>query len=326
MNNRRKLVIVLGAGALTAPFRSFAQPQGKVWQIGLLHIGDDHVPPSYKPLLEGMRALGYEEGHNVHYDFRNAPDESAALEVARTFVREHMDMIVAFDQEACSAAHKATATVPIVMVNAANAIAAGFGKTLARPGGNMTGFAGVPLLPAKELEILHDIAPKLRRVLVLYDSRDAASLAWRGDARKAAKKLGITLIERDAGDPARIDAVFSKLKSGDAEAVMFTSTSVRHRFQKHVLPLASARGMAMVSNRRDMVEAGALFAYTYDFAKVGRLAAGRYVDRVLKGSNPGDLPIEEVTEYQLVVNRGAAKRHGWPLSETVLVRAEYIVD
>jgi putative ABC transport system substrate-binding protein len=320
------LVIALGAGALIARLPTFAQQQGKVWRIGLLHIGDDHMPPSYEPLREGMRALGYEEGRNVWYDFRNISDDGAALEAARTLVRERVDLIVAFDQEACNAAHKAAATIPIVMINAYNAIAAGFAKTLAKPGGNMTGFAGRAELPAKELEILHEIAPKLRRVLLLFDSRDAASIGWRGDVRKAAKILRVSLIERDAGDPDSLNMVFGKLKTGDAEAVLFASPTVRHRYQKQVLALASSRGMAMVGSRKDMVAAGALFSYSYDFAKVGRLAAGRYVDRVLKGTNPGDLPIEEVTEYELVVNRGVAQRHGWTLSQTVLVRAGRIVD
>lgn len=273
-----------------------------------------------------MRALGYEEGRNIRYDFRNVADEVAALEAARAFVRERVDLIVAFDQEACSAAHMATTTLPIVMVHAADPIAAGFGKSLARPGGNMTGFAGRAELPAKELEMLREIAPRLSRVLLLFDSRDAASLSLRRDARTAAGILGITLIEREARDLASLNMVFEKLKPGTAQAVLITSTSIRHRFQKPVLALASAHAMVMVGSRQDMVEAGALFSYSYDLAKVGRLTASRYVDRILKGTKPADLPIEEMTEYQFVVNRGVAKRHGWTFPEAVLLRAHRIVE
>ncbi len=323
---RRRLLLGTCAAQLTIPGLIGAQPKTPVRRIGLIHVGNDHVPPSYKPLLDGMRALGYEDDKNIRYDFRNVPDDGAAGEAARTFVREKFDMIIAFDQEACLAAKNATATIPIVMINATSPIAGGFAKTLARPGGNMTGFAGRAELPAKELEMLRDIAPRLKRVLLIFDSRDAASVALRDDSRIAANKLGMTLVERDAGDPAALKALFDKLKRADAEAVLITSTSVRHRYQKQVLALATGHGMAMIGSRKDMVEAGALLSYSYDFAKVGRLAASRYVDRILKGTKPGDLPVEEMTEYQLVVNRGVAKRHGWTFQESVVLRAERIVE
>ena len=326
MSTRRELLAVFGAGAFAACSASFAQ-SGKVWRIGFLHVGDDHMPPSYDPMRVAMGELGYEDGRNVRYDFSNVADDRAALKAAQAFARDRVDLIVAFDQEACSAAHVATKTIPIVMIHASNGIAAGFAKTLARPGGNMTGFAGRAELPVKELEILHEIAPRLSRALLVFDSHDAASVGWRGDVRRAANALGVPLLERDARDPASIDAVFAGLKAGDAEAVLFASTSVRHRHQKQVLPLATARGMAMVASRKDLVvDGGALFSYSYDFSKVGRAAVSRYIHPVLRGTHPGDLPIEEVTEYELVVNRGVASRHGWNLSQVVLVQAERIVE
>ena len=147
-------------------------------------------------------------------------------------------------------------------------------------------------------------------MLLLFDPRDAASLRLR----------------RDAHDLPTLNMVFENLKPDTAEAVLITSTSIRHRFQKPVLELATARAMAMVGSRQDMVDAGALFSYSYDLAKVGRLTASRYVDRILKGTRPADLPIEEMTEYQFVVNRGVAKRHGWTFSEAVLLRAHRIVE
>ena len=323
MHTRRQLLIATSLLSLAAWTRATA---ARVWRIGLIHVGNDHLPPSYEPMRAGMRALGYEEGRNIHYDFRNVADEVAALQAAQSLVRERVDLIVAFDQEACSAAHMATTTLPIVMVHAADPIASGFGKSLARPGGNMTGFAGRAELPAKELEMLREIAPKLSRVLLLFDSRDAASVGLQRDARKAAAILGITLVEREARDLASLNMVFEKLKPGTAEAVLITSTSIRHRFQKPVLALATGRAMVMVGSRQDMVEAGALFSYSYDLVKVGRLTASRYVDRILKGTKPADLPIEEMTEYQFVVNRAVAKRHGWTFSESVLLRAHRIVE
>ncbi len=326
MKVRRRLL----AAALALPWglsAAIARAQPKVWRIGLMHVGDDHVPPSYKPLLEGMRALGFEEGRNVRYDFRNAKDDPAAAAAAAAFVRDQVDLIIAFDHEACLAAHRATATLPIVMIHAANPVAGGFAKSLARPGLNMTGFAGRPELPAKEMEILKEIAPKWTRVLLLFDSRDPASLGQREDARMAAKRLGVTLLERDVPtDSASVAQVFARLKRGDAEAVLFASNPLRHRFQSQVFRLANELGMAIAASRKDVVEQGALFSYSYEFAKIGNAAASRYVAPVLRGTKPGDLPIEEVTEYELVVNRGTAKKLGLVVPSAVLLRAERVIE
>ena len=326
MNRRRKVLAALGLGALAGTRPALGQQPAKVFRVGLLHVGNDHKPPSYEPLLEGMRALGYVEGRNIRYDFQNVADNQAALDAARAFGRERVDMVIAFDQEACDAAHKASTTIPIVMINVANAVEAGFAKSLAYPGGNMTGFAGRAEMAAKELEILKDMGPKIARVLLLFDPRDPGSIGWREDARTGARVLGMALLERGASDANEIDAVFAKLKPGDAQAVTFASASLRHRRQMQVLALAQKHGMPMVGSRKEMVEKGALFAYSYDFAKVGRLAASRYVDRILKGKKPADLPIEEFTEYQLTVSRPVATRYGLTFSLPVLLRAETVIE
>lgn len=322
LSSRRRLLAGLAAFGVTP----FALAQGRTWQVGLLHVGNDHEPPSYRPLLAGMREIGYEEGRNVHYDFRNSFDDSDALELARSLVQSRVDVLVTFDNEACAAAQKATRTLPIVMINASNPIAAGFAQSLARPGGNMTGFAGRAELPAKEMEFLRDIVPKLKRILVLYDKREPASVAWRKDARLAAEKLKFTLIEREAVNAIDITRVFDSLKPGTAEALMFASPGLRHRHMKLGSTLAQAHRILVVAARKDLVEQGALFAYSYDFAKVGHLAASRYVDRVLKGTAPRDLPIEEVTEYELIVNGGALKRLGLPLPKSARLRATKVIE
>lgn len=323
---RRQLVALAGAIPLAAVLPAGAQPTQRAWRVGLVHVGDDHMPPSYEPMREGMRALGYQDGVHVRYDFRNVPDEKAALAAARALVQEPVDVIVAFDQEACNAAHIVTSTIPIVMINAGNPVAAGFVKTLARPGGNMTGFAGRPELPAKELQILKEMVPKIAKVLLLFDSHDSASVGWRNEVRSAARSLGVTLVERDVIKPADLKVIFSKLKPKEAEVVLFASATIRHRYQKIVLDLAEARGLAMVGSRKDTVQQGALFGYTNDFAKIGRAAAGRYLERVLKGVKPGELAVEEVMDYELFINRTVAKRHGWAIPPTVLLRAVQIFD
>lgn len=322
---RRDAVLVLMALSVTSgPLVSIAQEQTKVWRIGLVHVGNDHEPPSYKPLLEGMRALGYADGRNVRFDFRNVAEEADAVEAARTFVREGVDLMIAFDNEAVAAAQRVTATIPIVMVNVGNPVAAGFAQSLARPGANITGFAGRIELPGKEMEILRDIAPRLKRILLLYDAHERASITWRADSRVAAKLLGFILVERDVSDATGIKQVFARLKPREVEAVLFASNGIRHRYMSVVLPLAQAHKVLMATGRKDLVKQGVLFSYGYDFAKVGRATAGRYVDRVLKGAAPRALPIEEVTEYELTVNRSLAKRAGLTIPQSILVRADVI--
>lgn len=276
--------------------------------------------------VNSMRALGYEDGRNIRYNFQNVADDAAAVEAARLFVRERVDLIVCFDNEACAAAQQVTTTMPIVMVNVGNPVAAGFAQSLARPGLNMTGFAGRIELPAKEMQILREIGPKLKRILLLFDSKEHASITWRADSRIAAKTLGFTLVERDVSDAAGITKVFERLKPGEVEAVLFASNGIRHRHMGVMLPLAQANKLLMATGRKDLVEKGILFSYGYDFAKVGRATAGRYIDRVIKGAAPRDLPIEEVTEYELTVNRGVAKRAGIAIPQSILLQATQLID
>ena len=326
MISRRRVIFAIGAGALTPPL-SLAQTHGRAWNIGIVHVGNDHVPPAYKALLEGMSALGYEEGRNVRYDFRNVADKTAARDAVREFVRERFNLIIGFDSEACDAAHIETVSVPIVMFNVGDPVAAGFAKTLAHPGGNMTGFAGRPEYPAKEMEILREIAPRLKSVLVLFDPGERASVAWLAALRIAAKQHRFTLVEREAKDPDSIRSVFAGLKPGTAEALIVASPELRHRTTSLVLGLAREHKVLVVGvTSVQFVESGALFAYTYDYAKVGRTTAGRYIDRILKGAKPQDLPIEEITEYKLTVNGAVAKQAGIKLSNEVLVHADKVIE
>jgi putative ABC transport system substrate-binding protein len=147
------------------------------------------------------------------------------------------------------------------------------------------------------------------------------------DTHSAAKVLGVMLVERDAADPGELKALFGSIKRGTAEAVLFASNVIRHRYQHIVLPMATAAGMAMVGSRKDVVDKGALFSYSYDFGKIGHAVASRYVIPVLQGAKkPADLPIEEVTEYELSVNAGVAKRYGWTVPPSILYRAVKVVE
>src|SRR5712691_1231071 len=169
MNTRRKLLIALCAGALAAPRASFAQQQGRVWRIGLFHVGLDHVPPSLDGLREGLTALGYEEGKNIHFDWRNLADEDAARTTAQAFVRDRVDLIVAFENQTMRAVKATTTEIPVVMLHVTAPVENGFIKSFAHPGGNVTGFAGLGENPSKEVELFKELVPRLKRLLVLFD-------------------------------------------------------------------------------------------------------------------------------------------------------------
>ncbi len=167
------LFATLALGFLVAPLATDAQPPNKVWRLGVFHVGLDHVPPGLDDLREGLKALGYEERKNLHLDWRNLPDEAAAQDTAQAFVREGVDLIVAFENQTTRAAKAATAELPIVFMHADDPVGAGFVQSLAHPGGNLTGFESFLFeLPDKKLELFKTLIPHLRRVLVLQDPAD----------------------------------------------------------------------------------------------------------------------------------------------------------
>jgi ABC transporter substrate binding protein len=151
--DRRAFITMVGGSVLAAPLAVEAQPAGKIWRIGLFHVGLDHVPPSLDGLREGLKALGYEEGKNIRLDWRNLADEDAARTTAQVFVRDRVDLIVAFENQTVRAIQATTTEIPVVMLHVPDPVADGFVKSLAHPGGNITGFAGVGNSPAKEMEM-----------------------------------------------------------------------------------------------------------------------------------------------------------------------------
>lgn len=326
MNNRRKLVIALGAGAFAAPLTIFAQQKGKVWRIGLFHVGLDHVPPSLDGLKEGLKALGYGEGKNIRLDFRNLADEEAARVTAQAFVREPVDLIVAFESQTIRAVHAATTEIPVVMLHVADPVADGFITSLSHPGGNVTGFAGIGDIPAKEMQLFKELMPRLRRPLVLHDTSDPASIRWLAELRKAAPALKLQLIERRVASDAEVERVFATLKQDDADGVFLASPHVRTRFQALIIDLAAKRRLPVVGGRAEWVERGALFSYNLDLHAIGKAAASRYVDRILKGAKPADLPVEEVSQFKLVINRKTANAVGLTIPQSLLISADKIIE
>lgn len=323
--DRRRFLLTSLAGALAAPRDAGAQA-GKVWRVGLFHVGVDHVPPSLDGLRDGLKALGYEEGKNIRLDWRNLVDEDAARATARAFVRDRVDLIVAFENQTVRAIQVTTTEIPVVMLHVPDPVADGFVKSLARPGGNITGFAGLGNTPAKEMEIFKQVVPQLRRPLVLFDDRDPASLRWLTAVRRAATTLKLQVVERQVANATDLERVFAAVKPGDVGGVFIASPDLRTKFPALILDLATKRRLPLAGHRKEWVEGGALFSYNDNLRAVGRAAAARYVDRILKGAKPADLPVEEVAQFELIVNLKTAKALGLTIPPSLLLRADQVIE
>jgi ABC-type uncharacterized transport system substrate-binding protein len=304
--NPCSLITALVLSLLVAPCWTKAQQPGKVWRIGLFHVGLDHVPPALDPLRDGLKALGYEEGKNLILDWRNLPDEAAADETAKAFVRERVDLMVAFENQTARAAKAATAAIPIVFMGVDDSVAAGFVHSLAHPGGNMTGFEGfVFAAPDKKLELFKDLVPHLHRVLVLQDPADPLTPPLLTELRKASATLKLQLMEHAVTEQADILLV---------------------KFSALIIRLATERGLPVPSHRKEWVEQGALFSYALtDNRAIGQETAA-YVDKILNGAKPGDLPVQRAMRIKFVVNLKTAKALGLAIPPEVLFRADEVIQ
>ena len=318
------LALALLAGCLQLPT---AAPPVKVWRLGLMHVGIDHVPPSLEPLRDELKTLGYEEGKNLSLDWRNLPDESTARVVAQELVRDQVDLIVAFEDQTVRATRAATTDIPVVFLHVQNPVADGYVSSLAHPGGNLTGFVGGSglLFPEKQMELFTEVLPSLRRVLVLSDPLDPVSQRVIVDVRRAAAALNLDVFERLATDQLDLEDVFSSLQPGEVDGVYVASQILQTDFSRTIVRLAAERGVPLELHRREWVEAGALFSYGPDLAPVGRSAA-HTIARILQGTRPADIPVEQILQYELILNLKTARDLGLTIPESIVRRADSVIQ
>jgi putative ABC transport system substrate-binding protein len=330
MTTRRQLLSFLGASALAAPLASFAQQPGKIWRVGFLavrHVDFVDTDYHYGPFRQGMRELGYVEGRNLAIEWRSAEGKGERLpELAAQLVQLKVDVIVTAGTPATSAAQKATGTIPIVIAAATDPVGSGFVKSLSHPGANITGLSSLSLdISPKNLEIMLSIVPKLSHVALLMNPANSSHVAVLKSTQAAAQKLNIKVLPVEARTAPEIERAFSAMAREHAGAVIVAIDSFFIQQGGQIAALAAKNRLPSMGGSREYVEAGGLMSYGQNLGDNSRRAA-TYVDKILKGARPGDLPVEQPETFELFVSRKAAKALGITIPESILVRADRVIE
>jgi len=329
MTTRRRLVVM--AGGLTLAWRcAAAQPAGKVYRIGYLSTPTrESVARVVDAFLRRLRELGWVEGRNLVIEYRWAEGKVERLPgLAADLVRRKVDLIVAPAGSAALAAKNATSSIPIVMIFPNDPVVLGLVASLSRPGGNVTGttFTTSSEIFGKQLQILKEAIPRVSRVAVLRNPADPSfSRRQVGELEVAARSLNIHLQHLEARGPEELDGAFAAMVQDRAEAlwVIATSTFMAHR--SRLAELAVKARLPTMNSSREQVEAGGLMAYAVNMADfVGH--AAEYVDKILRGAKPGDLPVEQPTRFELVINLKTARALGITIAQAVLLRADEVIE
>lgn len=315
-------ILVLGLSAATAPAQ-----ETEVTRVGLIGLTEGECGnPAFR---EGMRELGYREGDNLMVECRHGGGRYEDLRrAAREVAGANPDVMVALTHLTADAAHAATRDIPVVFIASSDPVAGGFAASLSHPGGNMTGltyYAGE--LNAKRLELLKAVAPGVRRVAVLASAVMSANVnaVYVRDVTAAAETLGLEIrvfVTREDND---LEPTFAELDAWKADALYPLPTIVFAYNAQEMADLAKWRGLPTIHWYKPFPAMGGLMAYGVDYPALQRRAA-RYVDKILKGANPADLPIEQPTQYELIVNRATADELGLKIPPSIALRADRIIE
>jgi len=317
---------VLGA-LLFAPFATAdAQQPKKVWQIGFLAAGSAQTAHSrIEAFRQGLRAFGYVEGKDIVIEYRNAAGKVDQVpRNAVELVRLKVDIIVTAGPTDTRAAKEATSTIPIVMTQDPDPVGNGFVASLARPGGNITGLSRIaPELSGKQLELLKEIVPKLSRVAVFGTSTEPGNAQSSREIELAAGVLGVKLQYLDILASKDVETAFEAARTGRADAVLILASPILTQ-RKQIADRALTSRIPAIYDRREFVDTGGLMSYGVNISDLDRRAA-TYVDKILKGAKPADLPVEQPTKFELIINLKAAKQIGLAIPPNVLVRADRVI-
>jgi len=327
------VILFLALGVLGAPIDTPAQQPGKVYRVGLIvttspvseMAGPEPVHPPTRAFLHTLRSLGYVEGQNLVFERRSAEGKFERFtEIVAELVRLKTDVIVTVSTPLAQAAKQVTTTVPIVMARSDSPVEAGLVASLGRPGGNITGLTTKtgPEIEGKRLELLKDALPKISRVAYLRMKTD-----WEGptgeSVKAAAKALNVTLLHAEH-TPNEYASAFAVIARQRPDALLVTDSAPAFAHRRLIVEFAVKNRLPGMYGWREPVEAGGLMSYGVNISDLFRRAAG-YADKILKGANPADLPIEQPTKFELVINLKTAKALGLTIPPSVLIRADEVI-
>ena len=325
---RREFVTLLGGAALMCPFIVRAQPvSGKVARIGFIGLPSaDSLPKRTEAFQAGLKNLGYREGHDLIVEYRWAESKYDRLPALLSeMIAMKVEVIVTHGTPGAMAAKQATSTIPIVVAVVGDAVALGLVDSLSRPGGNVTGLTFFqPELNAKRLEFLKETMPELRDVGVLVNPGNRLNEAVMPQLAKGADKLGLKLYQFNARSPADFETTFGEMKAKEVRAFVVVDDAMLISNAKLIAALAIKHGLPS-SGFLDYAGAGGLIAYGVDFPDMFRRSAS-YVDRILRGAKPADLPVEQATRFETILNLGTAKKIGRLVPPSLLLRADQVID
>jgi len=324
--NAKAFGLTLCAALFALSFSAHAQQPTKIPRIGFLTGGGN--PFSFETFRQGLRNLGYIDGKNIVIEYRSAEgDQERIAGLVTELVQLKVDVLIITSSPGVRAAKQATKTIPVVILTQADPVAAGLIDSLARPGGNLMGVSSLSRdLSGKRLELLKEVVPKLSRVGVLWDTADptSASIGFKEyEAAALALKIQLQSVEIRGPNP-NLDGAFQAAVKGRVSALITIRNPLTNRYQKQIVDLAIKNRLPSMYERSDYVEAGGLLSYSSNDADSYRRLA-YYVDRILKGAKPADLPVEQPTDFDLVINLKTAKQIGLTIPPNVLARADRVI-
>jgi putative ABC transport system substrate-binding protein len=324
---RREFITLLGGAAVAMPLAARAQQRsGKIYTIGFLTAAAG-PNPLQREFVAALAALGYREGRNVVIEPRYGSGDLGRLtDLARDLVTINVDVIVTEATPAAAAARQITTRVPIVMATSGDPVASGLIASLARPGGNITGMATLsPELDRKRIELLRELMPGVRRVAFFGNNQNSGEqIGFRGMSAAAAEK-GIDAAFIHAPQPGAFQAAFATILSMGADAMIVTPTPTNIEARKQIIEGAARHRLLVVYGTREFVDAGGLASYGTNRLALSVRAAS-FVDRILKGANPAELPVEQPTKFDLLLNMATAKALGLTVPPTLLARADEVIE
>ncbi len=325
---QRRLLIAAGMGLLGAHRVSRGQPAAPIRRVGILVLASLAAGARLRAAFkQGMHDLGWLEGKNVEYEIVSAEGDMNRLDaLARELVAHKVDVIVATASQATHAAQRATKTIPIVMTGVGDPVGSGFVASLAKPGGNITGISSQAVeLLGKQIQILHEVTPLSRRIAILSNEGNPSHAAYRAAAQRACAALGLTAVWVVASAPAELAGAVEQIVRQRSQAVVVVTDGMYFSERESLQALLQTHQLPVAYGLREHVVAGGLLSYAADLAANFRYVT-KYVDKILKGAKPAELPVEQPTKFELVINLKTAKSLGLTIPPSLLLRADEVIE